>query len=71
MRDKFAYIIVFYIFVFTLIYNLTKMKNAKLVFGLLMLTVFSLSFVLNNSSDNDKEDQQTIERLKIRVPTNG
>lgn len=36
-----------------------------------MLTVFSLSFVVNNSSDNDKDDQQTIERHKIRVPTNG
>ena len=47
------------------------MKNAKLVFGLLMLTVFSLSFVLNNSADNDQDTKQTIEKARFKIPTNG
>ncbi len=49
------------------------MKKAKIIFGLLMLTIFSLSFVLNNSntSDNEKNQKQSIEKWRIIVPKNG
>ena len=46
------------------------MKNAKLVFGLLMLTVFSLSFVLNNNS-NDEDKGNAIQKSYKKLPTNG
>ena len=71
MRDLFAYSKVISIFVFTLNFNLTKMKTAKLIFGLLMLTVFSLSFVSNNSDNDDENQKQTIEKARFKPPING
>ena len=48
------------------------MKRVKLIFGLLMLTVFSLSFVMNNSSNLDNETgEQAIEKARIKIPTHG
>lgn len=48
------------------------MKKVKLVFGLLMLAVFSLSFALNANSvkENDKEEQ-AIEKARYKIPRNG
>lgn len=51
--------------------NLTKMKKVKLVFGLLMLAVFSLSFVMNDNTKTDNDNKQVIERDKVRIPANG
>lgn len=45
------------------------MKKAKLIFGLLMLTIFSLSFVMNNNSQ-DGEQKEAVSK-KIRIPSNG
>jgi len=47
------------------------MKNVKLVFGLLMLVVFSLSFVMNDNSNNDNDQKQEAVKKSIRIPTNG
>lgn len=71
MRDLFAYFKVISIFASTLIHILLKMKKAKIIFGLLALTIFSLSFVSNNSSNDDENQKQSIERHKIQIPTNG
>ncbi len=47
------------------------MKRVKLIFGLLMLTVFSLSFMMNNSSNLDNDQKQAIEKARFKIPTNG
>ena len=47
------------------------MKRVKLIFGLLMLTVFSLSFVMNNSSNLKNESDQAIDKTRIKIPTHG
>ncbi len=47
------------------------MKKAKLVFGLLMLAVFSLSFVMNDNSNADNDNNQSVEKAKCKIPTNG
>lgn len=51
--------------------NLTKMKKVKLVFGLLMLAVFSLSFVANSNADVDNDSKQTVEKARYKIPKNG
>lgn len=50
---------------------LLKMKKVKLVFGLLMLAVFSLSFALNANSVEENDKEQAIEKKRLRPPTNG
>lgn len=54
----------------TLIINLTKMKKVKLIFGLLMLAVFSLSFVMDNSNNADN-DKQAVDKRRVKPPSNG
>ena len=50
--------------------NLTKMKKVKLVFGLLMLVVFSLSFAMDNNSSADNDKQEAVKK-GIPLPPNG
>ena len=47
------------------------MKKVKLVFGLLMLAVFSLSFVMNDNTDADNDNKQSVEKARCKIPTNG
>ncbi|MDC9721756.1 MAG: hypothetical protein PSN34_03150 [Urechidicola sp.] len=47
------------------------MKKVKLVFGLLMLAVFSLSFVMNDNSNTDNDQQEAIEKARYKPPING
>jgi len=47
------------------------MKKVKLIFGLLMLTIFSLSFVMNDSSNLDDDKKQAIDKTRIKIPTHG
>lgn len=47
------------------------MKKVKLIFGLLMLAVFSLSFVVNNNTNIDNESDQAIEKARFKPPRNG
>jgi hypothetical protein len=49
------------------------MKKAKLIFGLLALTIFSLSFVSNNSTIDDENNiEQAIKKNKTRgIPSGG
>ncbi|MGK0127333.1 MAG: hypothetical protein ACI87F_000837, partial [Candidatus Azotimanducaceae bacterium] len=52
--------------------NLTKMKKVKLIFGLLALVIFSLSFVMNDNSNTDNDTKQAIDKTKIKkLPRNG
>jgi hypothetical protein len=52
--------------------NLTKMKKVKLIFGLLALVIFSLSFVMNDNSNTDNDTEQAIKKNKTRgIPSNG
>jgi hypothetical protein len=46
------------------------MKKVKLIFGLLMLAVFSLSFVMDNSNNADN-DKQAVEKARVKPPRNG
>ena len=49
------------------------MKKAKLIFGLLALTIFSLSFVSNYSTVDDGNDtEQAIKKNKTKgIPSGG
>jgi hypothetical protein len=47
------------------------MKKVKLIFGLLALVIFSLSFVMNDNSNTENDTEQGILKSKVRVPTNG
>jgi hypothetical protein len=47
------------------------MKKVKLIFGLLALVIFSLSFVVNDNSNLDNDTEQGILKSKVRVPTHG
>jgi len=47
------------------------MKKVKLVFGLLMLAVFSLSFVMDHNSSADNDKKQEAVKKSIRIPVNG
>ena len=47
------------------------MKKVKLVFGLLMLAVFSLSFVMNDNSNTNNDKKQEAVKKSIRIPVNG
>lgn len=47
------------------------MKKVKLVFGLLMLAVFSLSFVMDNNSNVDNDTKQEAVKKGINLPPNG
>jgi hypothetical protein len=51
--------------------NLTIMKKVKLIFGLLALVIFSLSFVVNDNSDTENDKEQAIAKKDVRRPTNG
>lgn len=52
--------------------NLTKMKKVKLIFGLLALVIFSLSFVMNDNSNTVNDKEQAIKKNKTRgIPSNG
>ena len=47
------------------------MNKAKIILGLLALTIFSLSFVSNNSDNDDENQKQTIEKARYKIPKNG
>jgi hypothetical protein len=47
------------------------MKKVKLIFGLLALVIFSLSFVVNDNSDTENDKEQAIAKKDVRRPTNG
>jgi len=48
------------------------MKKVKLIFGLLALAIFSLSFVMNDNSNTDNDTKQAIDKTKIKkLPSNG
>jgi hypothetical protein len=48
------------------------MKKVKLIFGLLALVIFSLSFVMNDNSNTDNDTEQAIKKNKTRgIPSNG
>ena len=48
------------------------MKKVKLIFGLLALTIFSLSFVMNDNSNTDNDTEQAIKRCCTKgIPSNG
>jgi len=47
------------------------MKKVKLVFGLLMLAVFSLSFVMNDNSSADNDNKQEAIKKTVKLPING
>ncbi|MBV1887921.1 MAG: hypothetical protein KUG51_01395 [Urechidicola sp.] len=46
------------------------MKKVKLVFGLLMLAVFSLSFVMDSNSTVENDKQEAVKKT-IPLPPNG
>jgi hypothetical protein len=48
------------------------MKKVKLIFGLLALVIFSLSFVMNDNSNTVNDKEQAIKKNKTRgIPSNG
>jgi hypothetical protein len=47
------------------------MKKVKLIFGLLALVIFSLSFVMNDKSNTENDKEQAIAKKDVRVPTHG
>ena len=47
------------------------MKKVKLIFGLLALAIFSLSFVMNDNSNTDNDTKQAVDKRRCKIPTNG
>ena len=47
------------------------MKKVKLIFGLLMLAVFSLSFVMENNTSSDNDTEQAVDKRRVKPPSNG
>ena len=47
------------------------MKKVKLIFGLLALVIFSLSFVMNDNSNTENDKEQAVDKTRCKIPTNG
>ena len=47
------------------------MKKVKLIFGLLALVIFSLSFVVNDNSNTDNDTKEAVQKSRCKIPTNG